>query len=302
MPVQNLEYPKQPFSTVRRYDSRASYSLEQIHQIINTSLLVNVSFTVPDTPFPQTLPMIGQMGSFDRPSADTGDVLELYLHGYVSSRIMNLSRKKDGDKKETGDEAPPVAAAAAAAAAEHSQPEPVGLPITVAASHVDGLVLSLTPNSHSYNYRSATLFGYATPVTDVAEKLWAMELMTNSVVRDRWRNTRAPPNGAEMQSTSVLKVKIVAGSGKIRSGFPSDDKADAGDEALLDRVWTGVVPVHTTLGEPTPSPYNRVDPVPGYLVDYVKGTNKYAEETALEQMTKPMGPKAKTDSRDTVMD
>ena len=223
--------------------------------------------------------MIGQMGSFDRPSADTGDVLELYLHGYVSSRIMNLSRKKDDD------EAPPAAAA-----------EPVGLPVTVAASHVDGLVLSLTPFSHSYNYRSATLFGYATPVTDAAEKLWALELITNSVAQDRWRNTRVPPSGAEMQSTSVLKVKIVAGSGKIRSGFPSDEKADVGDEALLGRVWTGVVPVHTTLGAPTPSPYNRVDPVPGYLADYVKGTNKYAEETALEQMAKPMGSKPKADN------
>ncbi|KAK8038704.1 flavin-nucleotide-binding protein [Apiospora rasikravindrae] len=291
MPVQTLEYPKQPFSTVRRYDSRANYELEQIHQIINTSLLVNVSFVVPDTPFPQTLPMIGQMGSFDRPSADTGDVLDLYLHGYVSSRIMNLSRKKDDEQKKTADNE----AAPAAAAAKYSQPEPVGLPITIAASHVDGLVLSLTPNSHSYNYRSATLFGYATPVTDEAEKLWAMEFITNSVVRDRWRHTRVLPNGAEMQSTSLLRVKIVAGSAKIRSGFPSDDKADTGDEALLGRVWTGVVPIHTVLGEPTPSPYNRVDPVPGYLGDYVKGTNAYAEETALEQTTKAMVPKAKTD-------
>ncbi|KAK8086500.1 hypothetical protein PG994_001474 [Apiospora phragmitis] len=296
MPVQDLEYPKQPFSTVRRYDSRASYSLEQIHQIINTSLLVNVSFTVPDTPFPQTLPMIGQMGSFDRPSADTGDVLDLYLHGYVSSRVMNLSCKKDDEQKKqkTGgdnDDAPPPAASAA----EYSQPGPTGLPVTIAASHVDGLVLSLTPNSHSYNYRSATLFGYATPVTDAAEKLWAMELVTNSVVRDRWRHTRVPPNGAEMQSTSILRVKIAAGSAKIRSGFPSDDKADAEDEALLGRVWTGVVPIHTVLGDPTPSPYNRVDPVPGYLGDYVKGTNKYAEETAQEQATKAMQPKGKAD-------
>ncbi|KAK8107286.1 5-nitroimidazole antibiotic resistance protein [Apiospora kogelbergensis] len=272
MPVQSLEYPKQPFSTVRRYDSRATYSLEQIHQIINTSHLVNVSFTVPDSPFPQTLPMIGQMGSFDRPSADTGDVLDLYLHGYVSSRIMNLSRKGGGDSK-----------------------EPAGLPITVAASHVDGLVLSLTPNSHSYNYRSATLFGYATPVTDTAEKLWAMELITNSVVRDRWRNTRVPPNGAEMQSTSVLKVKITAGSAKIRSGPPSDEKGDAQDEALLNRVWTGVVPVHSVFGEPIPSPYNQLGQVPGYLGEYVKGANAYAEETALEQAGKAMKPKGKTD-------
>ncbi|KAK6845632.1 hypothetical protein PG995_015742 [Apiospora arundinis] len=275
MPTQSLEYPKQPYSTVRRYDGRASYELEQIHQIINTSLLVNVSFAVPDSPFPQTLPMIGQMGSFDRPSADTGDVLDLYLHGYVSSRIMNLSRKEEGD----------------ASVSSSPADTPVGLPVTVAASHVDGLVLSLTPNSHSYNYRSATLFGYAAPVTDPAEKLWAMEFITNSVVRDRWRNTRVPPNGAEMQSTSVLKVKIVAGSAKIRSGVPSDDKADAGDEALLDRVWTGVVPVHSVLGEPIPSPYNKVGQIPGYLGDYVKGTNQYAEETALEQAGKAMKPK-----------
>ena len=35
-----------------------------------------------------------------------------------------------------------------------------GLAVTIAATKVDGIVLSLTPNSHSYNYRSAVLFGY----------------------------------------------------------------------------------------------------------------------------------------------
>ena len=48
------------------------------------------------------------------------------------------------------------------------------------------LVLSLTPFSHSYNYRSVVLFGHATLVTDAEEKLWAMQLITNSVVPDRW--------------------------------------------------------------------------------------------------------------------
>ncbi|KAG4220936.1 hypothetical protein PC116_g30585, partial [Phytophthora cactorum] len=84
------------------------------------------------------------MGSFDRPSADTGDVLELYLHGYVSSRFINLSRNASKQGEGEGEKAEE------------------GLPICVAASQVDGLVLSLTPNSHSYNYRSATLFGHAT--------------------------------------------------------------------------------------------------------------------------------------------
>ncbi len=78
----------------------------------------------------------------------------------------------------------------------------------IAASKVDGLVLTLTPNSHNYNYRSAVLFGHATLVEDLDEKLWAMKLITNSVVPDRWEHTRVPPNNAEMQSTQILKVKV----------------------------------------------------------------------------------------------
>ena len=39
-----------------------------------------------------------------------------------------------------------------------------GLAVTIAATKVDGIVLSLTPNSHSYNYRSAVLFGYGSLV------------------------------------------------------------------------------------------------------------------------------------------
>jgi hypothetical protein len=111
--------------------------------------MLHVSFQPPNSPFPAILPMIGQMGSFERPSAGLGDVLDLYLHGsvvfslqglngpptvlaartrltpepsYVSSRVMNLTRTSaDGS--------------------------PEGLPVTIAATHLDGLVLSLTPNS-----------------------------------------------------------------------------------------------------------------------------------------------------------
>ncbi|ORY61365.1 uncharacterized protein BCR38DRAFT_459267 [Pseudomassariella vexata] len=247
MPSYELEYPKQPFSTVNRYGIRASYALETIHHIINSAQLVHVSFAVPDSPFPMMLPMIGQMGSFSRPSADTGAVLDLYLHGYVSSRIMNLSRDPNSS------------------------------------SHVDGLVLALTPNSRSYNYRSAVLFGHATVVTGVEEKLYAMELITNGVVPDRWRNTRVPPNNGEMQSTSVLRVNISAGSAKIRSGMPNDDKVDTSNKELLSRVWTGVIPV-------------RVEKVPSYLSDYVKDYSEDSKMTAMEAASKPTkGAKSKQD-------
>ncbi|AEO58976.1 hypothetical protein MYCTH_2306802 [Thermothelomyces thermophilus ATCC 42464] len=161
-----------------------------------------------------------------------------------------------------------------------------GLPVTVAASHLDGLVLALTPNSHSYNYRSAVLFGHAVPVTDPAEKLYAMELVTDGVVPGRWARTRVPPNAAEMQSTGLLRVRVAAGSAKIRSGGPSDERGDLADEALLDRVWTGVVPVYTVMGEPVPGGYNRVTEVPRYLEEWRVEANKEAEEFAKEAVKK----------------
>jgi nitroimidazol reductase NimA-like FMN-containing flavoprotein (pyridoxamine 5'-phosphate oxidase superfamily) len=243
--------------------STADYSLETIHQIVNSCPMLHVSFQPPNSPFPAVLPMIGQMGSFSRPSADVGDVLDLYLHGYVSSRMMSMTRNNTPQQPQ--------------------EEEGGGLPVTICASHLDGLVLSLTPNSHSYNYRSAVLFGHASLVTDTQEKLYAMELLTDgSVAPGRWANTRVPPNAAEMQSTSVLRVKIASGSAKIRSGGPHDERGDMEDREVMDRVWTGVVPVYTVLGEPVAGGYNRVAGVPEYLEGWIRVANQNAYEYATE--------------------
>lgn len=181
--------------------------------------------------------MVGHMGSFDRPSASLGDPLDLYLHGYVSARMFSASRA--------------------------AQP----MPVCVVASHVDGLVLALSPFNHSYNYRSAVLFGHATLVESHDEKLYAMELITDGVVPARWRNARQPPTPAEMQSTSILRVKVVSGSAKVREGGVSDDKHDLDSQDALDNVWTGVVPIYSTMEDPLPSPHNRVD-LPRYAADF----------------------------------
>ncbi|KAL4971091.1 pyridoxamine 5'-phosphate oxidase family protein [Aspergillus stella-maris] len=248
-----LVYPKRGSNTVNRYNHRATYDLGAIHSIINSSQVLHVSFNPgPSDPFPAILPMIGQMGSFDYPSSNIDEPLDCYLHGYVSSRIMNLARASEGD----------------------------GLPICVAASKVDGLILSLTPNSHSYNYRSAILHGYAKLVTDEAEKLWAMELITNSVLSDRWKHSRIPPDRAEMSSTVILKVRVVDGSGKIRDGGVSDEKKDTENAEVTENVWTGVVPVWETFGEPIPSSSNKVQEVPDYVTSYVANMNAQNESYA----------------------
>lgn len=225
----------------------ATYDLGAIHSIINSSQVVHVSFSPgPSDPFPAILPMIGQMGSFDYPSADLNEPLDCYIHGYVSSRIMNLARKGSGSGEE--------------------------LPICVAATKVDGLVLSLTPFSHSYNYRSAILHGYASLVTDEAEKKYALELITNSVVPDRWDNTRVPADGGEMSSTAVLKVRVVDGSGKTRTGGPNDEKKDTENDEVTGRVWTGVVPVWETFGQPVPGPGNKVS-LPKHVESFIARQN-----------------------------
>ena len=175
-------------------------------------------------------------------------------------------------------------------AAALSRGEP-GLPLCVAATKVDGFVLSLTPNSHNYNYRSAVLQGFVTIVDDAAEKLWAMELITNSVIPQRYENTRIPPDGAEMQSTRILKMSITAASGKVREGVPEDERKDLKRDDVLDKVWTGVVPVYERLGEPVAGPYNRVKEVPEHVRVFVEGENAKREEYAVAATRKPAPPK-----------
>ncbi|KAF8448588.1 hypothetical protein BGX38DRAFT_1188649 [Terfezia claveryi] len=252
-----LTYPKTPTNTVKRLNERAAYDTTTINTIVNSCPLVHVSFIdiPPNCPhsLPFILPMIGRMGSYAYPSSSLSDPLDLYLHGYVSSRFVVLSRSSPG-----------------------------GLQVCVAATKLDGLVLALTPFNHSYNYRSAVLFGKAQVVEDLDEKLWAMELMTEGVVKGRWEGSRVPPDGAEMGSTNVVRVRVEGGSAKTRVGGPGDELKDLEREVVMGRVWTGVVPLHETLGEPVPGNYNQVEEVPGYLREYVKernkGEKKYAEE------------------------
>jgi len=180
----------------------------------------------------------------------------------------------------------------AAAAVEAGQ---LGLPICVAATQVNGFVLALSPFSHSYNYRSAVLQGTATIVEDEAEIIWAMELITNGVLPDRWVNSRTPPNGAELKSTRILKVKVELASGKIRAEGPHDERKDMKNEELLERVWTGVVPVYERFGEPVPGAYNKVGAIPEHIDKHVKTQNAERETYSIEAAKKSEPAKKRRD-------
>jgi nitroimidazol reductase NimA-like FMN-containing flavoprotein (pyridoxamine 5'-phosphate oxidase superfamily) len=176
---------------------------------VNECPILHVSFVDPEHPFPVVLPMLGCTGNFGNQDADpTSTEQDLYIHGYVSGRIFKSGKNAEGE----------------------------GLPITVAASFLDGLVLSLTPFHNSCNYRSAIVYGYASLVADEDEALYAMKKITDNLLPQRWDKSRTPPTSAELKSTSILRIKIQSASAKIRVGGPSEDRADLKNTALVKKV------------------------------------------------------------------
>lgn len=120
-----------------------------------------------------------------------------------------------------------------------------GVPVCVTATVIDGLVLATAIRNHSMNYRSAVVYGTARRVTDEAEKLAALEALTERVTPGRWASAR-PMTERELREVEVLAVPIEAASAKVRTGPPGSVAEDVGHE----HVWTGVVPVSLVQGVP----------------------------------------------------
>jgi nitroimidazol reductase NimA-like FMN-containing flavoprotein (pyridoxamine 5'-phosphate oxidase superfamily) len=192
--------------------------------------------------------MLGCTGSFTNQSADpASSSQDIYIHGYVSGRIFKSGKNADDQ----------------------------GLPITISATFLDGLVLSLTPFHNSCNYRSAVVYGYASLVDDADEALYAMKLITDNLIPQRWENSRTPPTPAELKSTSILKVRVESASAKIRVGGPSEDRADLKNAELVKNTWTGVVPYWGTWGQPVEGKENGCAEVEPYIEEWaVKETSK----------------------------
>jgi nitroimidazol reductase NimA-like FMN-containing flavoprotein (pyridoxamine 5'-phosphate oxidase superfamily) len=117
-----------------------------------------------------------------------------------------------------------------------------GVPVCLTVTHLDGLVLARSGFHHSLNYRSAMLFGTATPISDPAAKAMALDRFIERVAAGRAAALR-PARAQEQKATTVLRLAIEEASAKIRTGPPIDDEPDY---ALP--VWAGVVPVQQVVG------------------------------------------------------
>nr|BFE62681.1 hypothetical protein GCM10020063_072070 [Dactylosporangium thailandense] len=157
--------------------------------------------------------------------ARVGDTL--YLHGSTGSRPMLAARAE-------------------------------GLPVCVAATIIDGLVLARSQFNHSANYRSVIVHGIARPVADEDERARAFAALVDKVAPGRDADSRRPSR-RESAQTSLLALPLAEASAKVRRGGPKDDPEDAS----LPH-WAGVVPLVLTRGLPVPAEAQEV-PLPGYL-------------------------------------
>jgi len=138
-----------------------------------------------------------------------------------------------------------------------------GVPVCVTVTHVDGLVLARSAFHHSVNYRSVVILGTARLVDDRAEKMEALRIFTEHVMKGRWDDVRQPSE-QELKATTVLALPLAEVSAKVRTGGPLDDEADY---ALP--VWAGVLPLEIIARSPEPDPLRKNDPpLPGYLKNY----------------------------------
>jgi uncharacterized protein len=138
-----------------------------------------------------------------------------------------------------------------------------GVPVCVTVTHVDGLVLARSAFHHSVNYRSVVILGTARLVDDPAEKLEALRLFTEHVMKGRWDDVRQPTE-QELKATTVLALPLEEVSAKVRTGGPVDHEADYALPA-----WAGVLPLEMVAKTPEPDPLRKSDPpLPEYLRNY----------------------------------
>lgn len=119
-----------------------------------------------------------------------------------------------------------------------------GIPACVTVTAVEGIVAARSAFHHSVNYRSAMVFGTATPIRERSDKMAALRVIVEHVLPGRWSEVREP-SVTELRATEIVSIPLDRTTAKVREGGPADAPAD-----LKHRVWSGVIPIETRLLTP----------------------------------------------------
>ena len=135
----------------------------------------------------------------------------------------------------------------------------------VAVTHLDGMVLARSAFHHSFNYRSAVVFGAPFKIEGDQEKNEILKLITDNIIPDRWNEVREP-SAKELKGTLVIGIEIEEASVKIRSGAPVDDDADYDLP-----IWAGEFPLRQVFQDPIKdSRLSQELPVPQSVINALK--------------------------------
>jgi len=121
-----------------------------------------------------------------------------------------------------------------------------GSPLSVAVTHIDGLVVARTGFHSSANYRSVVIHGYGEILTG-EDQTRALNIIVDVLIPGRLADIRSNSE-AELKQTSVIRLALEDVSAKVRTGDPSDDPED-----MNTGVWAGVVPMTLQAGAPIPA-------------------------------------------------
>lgn len=137
-----------------------------------------------------------------------------------------------------------------------------GLEVSIAISHLDGLVLARSAFNHSMNYRSVVIYGQFAQIKTEADKSAAMDAFMDKIASGRKDEARGGSR-QELGATIVLRISLSEAAVKVRSGPPQDDEKD-----MQIQVWTGVLPIAAQRLAPIAEVGNEAA-MPEYVRDWM---------------------------------
>lgn len=119
-------------------------------------------------------------------------------------------------------------------------------PLSVAVTHLDGLVVARSTFDHSMNYRSAVIMGVPEVLSGQA-KAEALDRLVDHLLPGRSDEVR-PSTKRELAATDILRLSLTEASVKVRAAPAGTDPDDGEDRT----VWAGVLPLTTVASAPIP--------------------------------------------------
>jgi len=116
-------------------------------------------------------------------------------------------------------------------------------PISVAITHLDGLVYARSLFESSMHYRSVVVLGEAQVLTG-HDRSNALNVLSEHLFPERRREVREH-SSKELAATLVLRLSLARSSVKVGNG-PADDP----DDGESREVWAGVVPLRLVADNP----------------------------------------------------